>query len=117
MKIIFAGLQSLWLLLKYRPCAVLGMGGFVAGPAGLMAVLLRRPLIIHEQNAIAGLTNRVLAPFAKHILTGFPSTFVRKNVDVVGNPVRAEIAQISTRICHRRTSNSANTCFGLWAEV
>lgn len=94
MKIIFAGLQSLWLMLKYRPCAVLGMGGFVAGPAGLMAALLRRPLIIHEQNAIAGLTNRLLAPFAKHILTGFPSTFVRKNVEVVGNPVRTEIAQI-----------------------
>lgn len=89
-----AGLQAVWLLLKYRPCAVLGMGGFVAGPAGLMAVLLRRPLIIHEQNAIAGLTNRILAPFAKRILTGFPSTFVRKNAEVVGNPVRAEISQI-----------------------
>ncbi len=93
-KLILAGLQSLWLLLKYRPCAVLGMGGFVAGPAGLMTVLLRRPLIIHEQNAIAGLTNRILAPFAKHILTGFPSTFVRKNVNVVGNPVRTEISKI-----------------------
>ena len=94
LKLIVAGLQAFWLLVKYRPCAVLGMGGFVAGPVGLMAVLLRRPLIIHEQNAIAGLTNRILAPFAKHILTGFPSTFVRNNVEVVGNPVRAEISQI-----------------------
>ena len=93
-KLTIAGLQAAWLLLKYRPCAVLGMGGFVAGPVGLMAVLLRRPLIIHEQNAIAGLTNRILAPFAKRILTGFPSTFVRKNVEVVGNPVRAEFSQI-----------------------
>jgi UDP-N-acetylglucosamine--N-acetylmuramyl-(pentapeptide) pyrophosphoryl-undecaprenol N-acetylglucosamine transferase len=70
------------------------MGGFVAGPGGLIAALLRKPLIIHEQNAIAGLTNRLLAPFAKRILTGFPSTFVRKNVEVLGNPVRAEISQI-----------------------
>lgn len=93
-KLIFAGFQAAWLMLKYRPCAVLGMGGFVAGPVGLMAVLFRRPLIIHEQNAIAGLTNRILAPFAQHILTGFPSTFVRKNVEVVGNPVRMEISQI-----------------------
>lgn len=93
-KLILAGLQTIWWLLKYRPCAVLGMGGFVAGPGGLMAVLLRRPLIIHEQNAIAGLTNRILAPFAQRILTGFPSTFVRKNVAVIGNPIRAEILQI-----------------------
>lgn len=93
-KLALAGLQVTWLLLKHRPCAVLGMGGFVAGPGGLIAALLRKPLIIHEQNAIAGLTNRLLAPFAKRILTGFPSTFVRKNVEVLGNPVRAEISQI-----------------------
>ena len=93
-KLALASLQVTWLLLKHRPCAVLGMGGFVAGPGGLIAALLRRPLIIHEQNAIAGLTNRILAPFAKRILTGFPSTFVRNNVEVLGNPVRAEISGI-----------------------
>jgi UDP-N-acetylglucosamine--N-acetylmuramyl-(pentapeptide) pyrophosphoryl-undecaprenol N-acetylglucosamine transferase len=93
-KLAFASLQVTWLLLKHRPCAVLGMGGFVAGPGGLIAALLRKPLIIHEQNAIAGLTNRLLAPFAKRILTGFPSTFVRKNVEVLGNPVRAEITKL-----------------------
>lgn len=93
-KLAFASLQVTWLLLKHRPCAVLGMGGFVAGPGGLIAALLRKPLIIHEQNAIAGLTNRLLAPFAKRILTGFPSTFVRKNVEVLGNPVRAEISNL-----------------------
>jgi UDP-N-acetylglucosamine--N-acetylmuramyl-(pentapeptide) pyrophosphoryl-undecaprenol N-acetylglucosamine transferase len=79
-KLALASLQVTWLLVKHRPCAVLGMGGFVAGPGGLIAALMRKPLIIHEQNAIAGLTNRLLAPFAKRILTGFPSTFVRKNV-------------------------------------
>lgn len=93
-KLALASLQVTWLLIKYRPCAVLGMGGFVAGPGGLIAALLRRPLIIHEQNAIAGLTNRLLAPFAKRILTGFPSTLARKNVEVLGNPVRAEISLI-----------------------
>ncbi len=92
-KLGFAGLQTIWLVLKHRPCAVLGMGGFVSGSGGLVAVLFRRPLIIHEQNAISGLTNRILAPFARHILTGFPSAFVRKNVEVVGNPVRMEISQ------------------------
>ncbi|MEJ2115263.1 MAG: undecaprenyldiphospho-muramoylpentapeptide beta-N-acetylglucosaminyltransferase [Gammaproteobacteria bacterium] len=96
-KLALAGLQVTWLLLKHRPCAVLGMGGFVAGPGGLIAVMLRKPLIIHEQNAIAGLTNKLLAPFAKRILTGFPSTFVRKNVEVLGNPVRAEISQIQRK--------------------
>jgi UDP-N-acetylglucosamine--N-acetylmuramyl-(pentapeptide) pyrophosphoryl-undecaprenol N-acetylglucosamine transferase len=93
-KLVLASMQVTWLLIKYRPCAVLGMGGFVAGPGGLIAAILRRPLIIHEQNAIAGLTNRLLAPFAKRILTGFPSTFTRNNVEVLGNPVRAEISQI-----------------------
>ena len=93
-KLLLAELQALWLLIKYRPCAVLGMGGFVAGPVGLMAAILRRPLIIHEQNAIAGLTNRILAPFAQHILTGFPNVFQHKEAELVGNPVRAEILQI-----------------------
>ena len=93
-KLLLVIFQAARLILKYKPCAVLGMGGFVAGPAGLIAVLLRRPLIIHEQNAIVGLTNRILAPFAKRILAGFPSTFMRNNVEVVGNPVREEISEI-----------------------
>jgi len=90
-KLALASVQVTYLLIKHRPCAVLGMGGFVAGPGGVVAALLRKPLIIHEQNAIAGLTNRLLAPFAKRILTG---TFVRKNVEVLGNPVRAEISNL-----------------------
>lgn len=94
-KLLLAELQALWLLVKYRPCAVLGMGGFVAGPVGLMAAILRRPLIIHEQNAIAGLTNRLLAPFARHILTGFPNVFQHKQAKLVGNPVRTEISNIN----------------------
>lgn len=106
-KLALASLQVTWLLIKYRPCTVLGMGGFVAGPGGLIAALLRRPLIIHEQNAIAGLTNRLLAPFAKRILTGFPSTLAHKNVEVLGNPVRAEISQIQREYAVAEPSDRA----------
>ncbi len=91
---ILVGLQTVWLFVKHWPCAVLGMGGFVAASGGLVAVLLRKPLVIHEQNAVAGLTNRMLAPFAAHVLSGFPATFTCQNVAVVGNPVREEILQI-----------------------
>ncbi len=92
-KLGLAGLQTIWLVLKHRPCVVLGMGGFISGTGGVVAALFRCPLVIHEQNAIPGLTNRLLAPLATHVLTAFPSTFVRENVEVVGNPVRKEILQ------------------------
>jgi UDP-N-acetylglucosamine--N-acetylmuramyl-(pentapeptide) pyrophosphoryl-undecaprenol N-acetylglucosamine transferase len=77
---------------RHRPAVVVGLGGFVAGPGGLAAWLCRRPLLIHEQNAIAGYSNRALARLAKRVLSGFPKSFppgVRD--EVVGNPVRAEI--------------------------
>ncbi len=75
---------------KYQPNVVLGMGGFAAFPGGLMAWLLRKPLVIHEQNSVAGLTNRVLAKFAKRVLVAFPAAFTGK-AELVGNPVRADI--------------------------
>jgi UDP-N-acetylglucosamine--N-acetylmuramyl-(pentapeptide) pyrophosphoryl-undecaprenol N-acetylglucosamine transferase len=88
-------LQSLRVMAKHRPAAVLGMGGFVSGPGGLAAWLTRRPLIIHEQNAIAGLTNRLLAHLARVALQAFPGTFpARVNAETVGNPVREEIAAL-----------------------
>ncbi len=65
-------LQSLIVIMRYRPLVVLGMGGFVSGPGAVMAWLLRIPLVIHEQNAIAGLTNRVLSRMATRTLMGFP---------------------------------------------
>lgn len=80
-----------------RPTVVLGMGGFVAGPGGVAAWLTRRPLVIHEQNAVAGLTNRLLAPLAREVLEGFPNSFPDKVVARhVGNPVRATIAALPT---------------------
>ncbi len=63
---------------EINPDVVVGMGGFVSGPGGIASWLTRRPLIIHEQNAKAGLTNKILAYFAKRILEGFPDAFKAK---------------------------------------
>lgn len=86
-----------------RPDVMLGMGGFAAGPGGLAAWLSRRPLVIHEQNSIAGLTNRLLARFAGRVLEAFPDTFgdTFERAETVGNPVRpgfAELADPAQRI-------------------
>jgi UDP-N-acetylglucosamine--N-acetylmuramyl-(pentapeptide) pyrophosphoryl-undecaprenol N-acetylglucosamine transferase len=89
-------LQSIWQALavirRRKPALVLGFGGFVSGPGGVAAWLTRRPLLIHEQNAIAGYSNRVLAHLARRVLSAFPKAFPPGIRDeVVGNPVRAEI--------------------------
>ncbi|WP_017942785.1 MULTISPECIES: undecaprenyldiphospho-muramoylpentapeptide beta-N-acetylglucosaminyltransferase [unclassified Thioalkalivibrio] len=90
---------SLWaalgLMTRLRPDAVIGFGGFAAGPGGLMAAALGRPLAIHEQNAVAGLTNRWLAKVADRVYSGFEHSFPeRVAVTVVGNPVRARISAL-----------------------
>lgn len=85
--------QALGVVRGFRPQVVLGMGGFVSGPGGVAARLRRLPLVIHEQNAIAGLTNRLLATVASRVLQAFPATFGRG--ETVGNPVRAEIAALA----------------------
>jgi UDP-N-acetylglucosamine--N-acetylmuramyl-(pentapeptide) pyrophosphoryl-undecaprenol N-acetylglucosamine transferase len=91
--LLYALFQSLVVMARHRPAAVLGMGGFVSGPGGLAAWLTRRPLIIHEQNAIAGLTNRLLACLARVVLQAFPGSFSpRFHAETVGNPVREDIA-------------------------
>ncbi|MGB5740415.1 MAG: UDP-N-acetylglucosamine--N-acetylmuramyl-(pentapeptide) pyrophosphoryl-undecaprenol N-acetylglucosamine transferase, partial [Woeseia sp.] len=88
--------QSLRIVARHRPAAVLGMGGFVSGPGGLAAWLLRKPLIIHEQNAVSGATNRLLARLARVVLQAFPGSFsARVNARTVGNPVRADIAAVA----------------------
>ena len=78
---------------RERPDVVLGMGGYVAFPGGMMASLLARPLAVHEQNAIAGLANRVLAALADKAMVAFPGAL--KNAEWTGNPVRAEIAAMA----------------------
>ncbi|MCO6414217.1 MAG: undecaprenyldiphospho-muramoylpentapeptide beta-N-acetylglucosaminyltransferase [Thiogranum sp.] len=91
----WALLQAASVMLRLRPAAVLGMGGFTTGPGGVMAWLLRRPLVIHEQNSIAGLTNRLLAPLARPVLEAFPGSL--KNAVHTGNPVRRSIAELEFR--------------------
>ncbi len=98
--------QSLRAILQRRPDVVLGMGGYTAFPGGMMASLLNRPLVIHEQNSVGGLTNRVLACLADRVLTAFPQAFRgekdkpipcrRVTTEWVGNPVRSDIAALPT---------------------
>ncbi len=84
--------QSARAIFRIRPDVVLGMGGYVAFPGGMMASLLARPLAVHEQNAIAGLSNRVLSGVADHVMVAFPDTL--RGAEWTGNPVRAEIAAL-----------------------
>ena len=91
--------QALQVLYRCQPRLVLGMGGFVSGPGGVAARCLRIPLVIHEQNAIAGTTNRWLAKIAQQILVAFPNSFdhltkQQIGTTLVGNPVRAAIAAL-----------------------
>jgi len=92
-------LRALWqavvIVRRHRPAVVVGLGGFVTGPGGVAAWLLRRPLVIHEQNAVAGFTNRCLAHVARSVLSAFPAAFARgRRVRMIGNPVRADIAAL-----------------------
>lgn len=86
--------EALGYLRRLRPVVALGMGGYVAGPAGLAAWLLKVPLVIHEQNSVAGTTNRLLRRFARRVVTAYPNAFAESIVSQqVGNPVRAELLQ------------------------
>jgi UDP-N-acetylglucosamine--N-acetylmuramyl-(pentapeptide) pyrophosphoryl-undecaprenol N-acetylglucosamine transferase len=89
--------QALQVMRRHRPAAVVGLGGFVTGPGGVAAWLTRRPLIIHEQNAVAGFTNRCLSHLADEVLEAFPDSF-RNTVPTrtIGNPVREDIAAAAT---------------------
>jgi UDP-N-acetylglucosamine--N-acetylmuramyl-(pentapeptide) pyrophosphoryl-undecaprenol N-acetylglucosamine transferase len=88
-----AVLQARRILRRQQTQAVLGMGGYVAAPVGLAAWSLGLPLCLHEQNAVAGLGNRLLAPLARRVFLGFPEAALRRG-EWVGNPVRAEIAAL-----------------------
>lgn len=98
--------QALQAIRRIKPDVVLGMGGYISFPGGMMAVLLNRPLVIHEQNSIAGLANRVLAKVATRVVCGFPGAL--PNSEWVGNPVRSDITQIpapAERFAGRDDSN------------
>ena len=91
--LLFSFWESARHIRRLRPDVVLGLGGYVAFPGGMMASLLDRPLALHEQNAIAGLANRVLAVLADKVMVAFPEAL--KRAEWTGNPVRAAIAAIA----------------------
>ena len=98
LKVLAAILQALYICIRRRPAAALGMGGFASGPGGIAAWLLRIPLLIHEQNRVAGATNRILARGAVKIMQGFPGAFEdRARTVTTGNPVRRQIADLAVR--------------------
>lgn len=97
-KLTKAIVQTFKVYQQVKPDVVLGMGGFVTGPGGLVAWLLRKPLVLHEQNAIAGLTNKILYRLSKKVFAAFPGAFAenynQQKLSVIGNPVRKEIVEI-----------------------
>ncbi|UDG82793.1 undecaprenyldiphospho-muramoylpentapeptide beta-N-acetylglucosaminyltransferase [Candidatus Vallotia lariciata] len=90
LNLLFACLESRSVLRRVRPDVVLGMGGYITFPAGLISVLTRIPLVLHEQNAVAGLANKLLAKLAHRVLVAFPD--VLPGAHCVGNPIRPELA-------------------------
>ncbi|CAG7857081.1 UDP-N-acetylglucosamine--N-acetylmuramyl-(pentapeptide) pyrophosphoryl-undecaprenol N-acetylglucosamine transferase [biofilm metagenome] len=96
-KLIKACSQAFSILRRRKPHVVLGLGGFVAGPGGLMARVLNIPLVIHEQNRVPGTTNRLLAKFANQVLEAFPDSFKKDiNAKCTGNPLRKQFLNVST---------------------
>ncbi len=102
LRLVQALSDALGAVRRTRPDVVLGLGGFVAGPGGLAARLLGRPLVIHEQNAIAGLTNRILARVAHTVAEAFPGAFAAGvGAVAVGNPVRRAIEELAATAASR----------------
>lgn len=96
MKLVVAVVQVIKIFVRVKPDAVLGMGGFVSGPCGLAAFILRKPLYLHEQNAIPGLTNKVLSYFATTAMQAFPGSLnTKKDIIVTGNPIRKDISELA----------------------
>jgi len=93
-KLLASIIQACAALTQFKPSVVLGMGGFVSGPGAIAAKLKGVPLVIHEQNSVAGTTNKLSANMATRVMQGFPNTF--KQGEHCGNPVRAEIATIKS---------------------
>lgn len=92
---LVAAWQCFRIMRRVKPRVVLGMGGFVTGPGGVVARLMGKPLCIHEQNAIAGMTNRYLSHIANKIMQAFPDSFGhRTDVMTTGNPVRETIVDL-----------------------
>jgi len=87
LRLLRAFLQSIAVVRRVKPDVVVGLGGYITFPGGMMSVLLGKPLVLHEQNSVAGLANKVLASVADRVFTAFPN--VLKKAQWVGNPLRA----------------------------
>ena len=110
LRIVNAVVQAVGVLRRVKPRSVLGAGGYVSGPGGIAAWLMRIPLLIHEQNAIAGLTNRWLARLATQVLEAFPGSFgPRVHASTIGNPVREDIAALASPAQRDRKSTRLNS--------
>ncbi len=97
-KVIGACIQSMRIMSDVRANAVLGMGGFVSGPVGIAALLTRRMLVLHEQNAVAGMTNKWLARLANRVYSAMPGVFPEKvGALAIGNPVRESIEALGVQ--------------------
>lgn len=98
-KIMQSVIQSCKIIRKVQPDVVLGMGGYASAPGGVAAWLMSKPLVLHEQNAVAGMTNRYLAKMASSVLAAFPGSFAsHKKAMVVGNPLRRDIVELEPSI-------------------
>ena len=96
-RLLVALKQALGVMRRHEPRVVVGLGGFVTGPGGVAAWLMRRPIVIHEQNAIAGFTNRCLSHLAREVLEAFPGSFEPGvKARAIGNPVRQDILSVPT---------------------
>jgi len=93
LRLLTAFWQSITVLRRVKPDVVVGLGGYITFPAGMMSVLLGKPLVLHEQNSVAGLANKVLAQVADRVFTAFPN--VMKNATWVGNPLRAAFLTVA----------------------
>ena len=91
LRLLKAFWQSIQVLRRVKPQVVIGLGGYIAFPAGMMAVLMGKPLVLHEQNSVAGMVNKILAQVADRVFTAFPN--VLKNAEWVGNPLRTAFMQ------------------------
>lgn len=104
-----AMIQALRILRRLQPVAALGMGGFASGPGGIAARLSGCPLVLHEQNAVPGLTNRVLSHVAARVMEGFPGSFpASRGAEYVGNPVRAAISSLPSPAARFANRNGAS---------
>lgn len=95
--LIKASLRCLHIIIKHKPCAVIGFGGYATFPICLMAKFTARKVVIHEQNSVAGLTNKMLAKISDRVLTAFPEVLVSSKSELVGNPVRDEIIEVGNQ--------------------